>query len=234
MQGNQQVASPYQMALEQKRFMSKVYMWMTLGLVVTGMIAQWTASSGLIFSMLSGGPGILYALMIGEVLLVAWLASSIQKMSPAQATFLYFVYAVLNGITLSVIFIIYTQSSIASTFFITGGTFGVMSAYGYFTKKDLSGWGHYLFMGLIGLIIASVVNLFLKSSGLYWLVSYAGILIFVGLTAYDTQKIKDMSAQAAEGSEEYSKMSIIGALKLYLDFINLFILLLRFFGGRRD
>lgn len=234
MQGNQQVASPYQMALEQKRFMSKVYMWMTLGLVVTGIIAQWTATSGLIFSMLSGGPGILYGLMIGEVLLVAWLASSIQKMTPTQATFLYFVYAVLNGITLSVIFVIYTQESIASTFFITGGTFGVMSAYGYFTKKDLSGWGHYLFMGLIGLIIASVVNLFLKSSGLYWLVSYAGILIFVGLTAYDTQKIKEMSAEIAEGSDEYSKMSIIGALKLYLDFINLFILLLRFFGGRRD
>ena len=145
----------------------------------------------------------------------------------------FFLYAGLNGVTLAPLFLLYTTASLASTFFVTAGTFAAMSFYGYTTKKDLTSWGSFLFMGLIGIIIASVVNIFLQNSMLYWVISYAGVLIFIGLTAYDTQKIKEMNILGNEGTEEDTKEAIRGALKLYLDFINLFIMLLRIMGTRR-
>ena len=154
-------------------------------------------------------------------------------MNASMAIGLFLLYSALNGLTMSIIFLIYTSASIASTFFITAGTFGVMSAYGYFTKKDLTSIGNIAFMGLIGIIIASIVNIFLQSPMLYWAVTYIGVLVFVGLTAYDTQKIKKMSLEMDIESEEGSKGAVMGALALYLDFINMFIFMLRIFGQRK-
>jgi FtsH-binding integral membrane protein len=142
-------------------------------------------------------------------------------------------YSALTGLTLSVIFLVYTAESLATTFFVTAGTFGLMSAYGYVTKRDLTGLGSFLMMGLIGMVLASVVNMFFNNSTVYWITTYIGILIFVGLTAYDTQKIKQMSALGLEGGEMEQKGAIMGALRLYLDFINLFLLLLRLMGNRK-
>jgi FtsH-binding integral membrane protein len=161
------------------------------------------------------------------------MSKNITNISSNMAIGLFMLYSALNGLTLSAILLVYTASSIASTFFITAGTFGAMSIYGYFTKKDLTSWGNLLFMALIGLIVASIVNIFWASSTMYWIITYAGVLIFVGLTAYDTQKIKNMSLELDAESEEGRKGAIMGALALYLDFINLFILLLRIFGDRR-
>lgn len=214
----------------QVTFINKVYSWMCLALTVTGFIALRTVSS----------PEFLYTvqnnfliLIIVELGVVFWMISAINRISSNLAIGLFLLYSALNGLTLSVILNLYTGASVASTFFITAGTFGVMSAYGFFTKKDLTSWGNLLFMGLIGIIIASVVNIFMASSALYWIITYAGVLIFVGLTAYDTQKIKKMSLELDAESEEGKKGAIMGALALYLDFINLFIMLLRIFGQRK-
>ena len=217
----------------QRAFFYKVYSWMAAALALTGLIAMQVASSTEAIRFLFGNPGLLIGLMIGEIALVVVLSMFINKMSPSVATILFFVYAAVNGLTMAAIFLVYTKSSIASAFFVTGGTFAAMSAYGYFTKRDLSNWGSYLFMGLLGIIIASLVNFFLKSSMIYWITTYAGVLIFVGLTAYDTNKLKKISSQLEQGTDAYTKFAIIGALTLYLDFINLFLLLLRIFGGRR-
>ena len=165
-------------------------------------------------------------------MLVWYVSARIMSLSFTTATGLFMLYSLLNGLTLSVLFAVYTRSSIASTFFITAGTFGAMSLYGYFTKKDLSSWGNILIMAVIGLIIASVVNMFMQSSMMYWIITYAGVLIFVGLTAYDTQKIKQMLANQ-EINEQTQKLALLGALSLYLDFINLFLYLLRIFGDRK-
>jgi FtsH-binding integral membrane protein len=183
----------------------------------------------LIFSSSFGFIG----LILAELALVFWISSGIQRMSSNMAIGLFLLYSVLNGMTLSVLLIAYTGASVASTFFITAGMFGAMSVYGYTTKQDLSSWGNLLFMALIGLILASVVNIFLQSSGLYWLINYIGVLVFVGLTAYDTQKIKQLAAQVIVESEEGRKVAIFGALTLYLDFINMFIFMLRILGNRR-
>jgi len=174
-----------------------------------------------------------YGLFIGEILLVGYLIARISKMSAQTAALIFTGYAALNGLTLSVVFLAYTQESIGSTFLVTAGTFAIMSVYGYYTKKDLTSWGNILFMALIGIIIASVVNFFMQSEMMYWLITYAGVLIFVGLTAYDTQKIKRMSTANEIGSEGETKTAIVGALMLYLDFINLFLLLLRVMGDRK-
>ena len=156
------------------------------------------------------------------------------RMSAQTAMITFLGYAALNGLTFSFIFIAYTQSSIASAFLVTAGTFGAMSVYGYTTKKDLTSWGGFFFMGLIGIIIASFVNMFLQSPMIYWLTTYAGVLVFVGLTAYDTQKIKEMNVLGNEGTDEDTKEAISGALRLYLDFINLFLMILRIMGGSRS
>ncbi len=219
----------------QASFINKVYMWMCGALLITGFVALRTISSESLMGALFGSGSMMpfYVLIFAELGLVWWLSASIDKMSSGLATALFILYSALNGLTLAVVFLLYTKASIASTFFVTAGTFGVMSAYGYFTKKDLTSWGNLLFMALIGFIIASIVNIFLQSSFFYWLITYAGILIFVGLTAYDTQKIKKMSLGLDADSEAGKKGAIMGALMLYLDFINLFLLLLRVLGNRR-
>lgn len=217
----------------QATFMNKVYAWMCLALTITGFIALRTANSEALLGLIFGSQFGFMGLIIVEIGIVIWLVSAINKMSSNMAIGLFLLYSALNGLTLSAILLVYTSASIASTFFITAGTFGVMSAYGFYTKKDLTSWGNLLFMALIGFIIASVVNIFMQSSALYWILTYAGVLIFVGLTAYDTQKIKKMSLELDAESEAGRKGAIMGALALYLDFINLFILLLRIFGQRK-
>ncbi|RNC85743.1 MAG: Bax inhibitor-1/YccA family protein [Balneola sp.] len=217
----------------QVTFMNKVYAWMCLALALTGFIALRTVSSDALMSFIINTPFVLIGLIIVELGIVFGMVAIINKISSNMAIGLFLLYSALNGLTLSVILLAYTQASVASTFFITAGTFGVMSIYGFFTKSDLSSWGNILVMGLIGVIIASVVNFFLQSTGLYWIITYIGVLVFVGLTAYDTQKLKRMSLEVDIESEAGRKGAIMGALTLYLDFINLFILLLRIFGDRR-
>lgn len=219
--------------LEQARFMTRVYTWMAFALTITGAIAYIVAGTPSLVYAIVSNQLLFFGLIIAEIVLVGYLATAVAKMSAQRATALFIGYAILNGLTLSVIFLAYTLGSIASTFFVTAGTFGIMSAYGYFTKKDLTSMGNLLMMALLGLIIASLVNIFLKSEMLYWIATYAGILIFVGLTAYDTQKIKNMNIIGNEGTEEDRKEAVMGALILYLDFINLFLMLLRLFGRRK-
>ena len=217
----------------QAAFMSKVYTWMSGGLAITGLIAMWVASTPSLIETIVTNQFLFFGLIIGEILLVGYLMARIHKISAQTAGIIFTGYAALNGLTLSVVFLAYTSASIASTFFVTAGTFAIMSIYGYYTKKALTSWGNLLFMALIGVIIASVVNFFMQSEMLYWLITYAGVFVFVGLTAYDTQKIKRMSTANEVGSENESKGAIVGALMLYLDFINLFLLLLRILGDRK-
>lgn len=211
-----------------------VYIWMTLALVITAVTALAVANSPAIAYSIITNNILFYGLMIAELALVWILSANINRLSLGTATIMFIVYSVLNGVTMSIIFYVFTSSSIALTFFITAGTFGAMALYGTFTKKDLSSWGNILFMALIGLIIASIANLFFKNEILYWIVSYAGVIIFVGLTAYDTQRIKrTLEEHGNEVNETTQKIALMGALTLYLDFINLFLYLLRIFGGRR-
>lgn len=213
--------------------MRKVYVWMTLALVLTGITAYGVASSPSLMMTIIQTPAIIWGLIIAELAIVITISAAINRLSLTTATLLFVLYSVLNGATFSLIFAMYTMSSIANVFFITAGTFGVMAAYGYFTKRDLSSLGRLLLMALIGLIIATLVNVFLvKSSGFDLILSYAGVLIFVGLTAYDTQKIKQMLAMQTDMGEGAQKVALLGALSLYLDFINLFLYLLRIFGRR--
>ena len=218
---------------ETQRFMVKVYGWMCLALFITGGMAIYTASSDVLIGFVFGSKITFFGLIILQFVAVGSLAGMVHRMSAMTATLIFIGYSLLNGLTLSAIFFVYTAESIASTFFITGGTFGVMSLYGYTTKSDLSRWGNLLFMGLIGLVIASIANFFMQSTMLYWVITYVGVLIFVGLTAYDTQKIKNTNIIGNEGTEEDSKEAIMGALILYLDFINLFLYLLRIFGKKK-
>lgn len=216
--------------VKQNALVRQVYAWMGLGLAITAMLAMVTVSSPGMLQAIVGNRPVFYGLMIGELALVFILSGAINRLSGTVATLLFLGYSALNGLTLSVIFIVYTADSIASTFAVTAAMFGAMSIYGYLTKKDLTSWGSFLFMGLIGIVIASLVNIFLQSSAVSWVVSGIGVLVFTGLTAYDTWKIKAMAAAGEEGR----KPAILGALTLYLDFINLFLMLLRFMGGRRD
>jgi uncharacterized protein len=222
-----------QIAQETQRYMVKVYGWMCAALAVTGFVALFTASSEIMINIIFGSRFVFYGLIILELVAVGFLAGLIHKMSASMATLLFIGYSILNGLTLSCIFLIYTSESIASTFFITAGTFGAMSIYGYTTKSDLSRWGNLLFMALIGLVIASIANLLMKSSTLYWITTFVGVILFVALTAYDTQKIKNANVIGNEGTEDDHKEAIMGALTLYLDFINLFLYLLRLFGKRK-
>lgn len=212
--------------------MRKVYVWMAFALVITGVTAYGVATSPGVMMAIATNKLLLWGLIIAEFGLVVGISAAINKLSLTTATVLFVLYSIINGATLSFIFAVYTMSSIASVFFITAGTFSVMAVIGYTTKKDLSSMGKILFMALIGIIIATIVNLFLKSTGLELVVSYLGVLIFVGLTAYDTQKIKEMLIMAPDAGEGTQKIALLGALSLYLDFINLFIYLLRIFGRR--
>lgn len=217
----------------QAAFITKVYGWMFLALMITGIIALLAASSEAYVNFIIRNPQSLYVLMIGTFLLVAGMSWGINKISSVTATILFILYAALNGVTFGILFLVYTAGSIASTFMVTSLTFGIMSAIGYFTKKDLTSMGQLLMMGLVGIIIASIANWFLNSPMLYWIITYVGLFIFIGLTAYDTQKIKKMAILQIENPEAGKKGAIIGALTLYLDFINIFLLLLRLLGSRR-
>ncbi len=231
----------YQMIQEKEKtaqvalpsLMRKVYLWMTLALVITGFTSYFVATSPGIMSAITSNMLLFWGLFIAEIALVWIVSSRINRMSLTSATLLFVLYSILNGVTLSFIFIAYTATSIASTFFITAGTFFAMALVGLFTKADLSSMGKILFMGLIGLIIASFVNLlFLKSGTFSLIISYIGVLIFVGLTAYDTQKIKKILIMADDSSEIGQKIALLGSLTLYLDFINLFLFILRIFNSR--
>ena len=213
--------------------MRKVYVWMTLALVITGFTAYGVATSPGVQQAIFTNQIVFWGLVIAEFALVIGVSAAINRLSLAMATLMFILYSVINGALLSSIFLIYTASSISTVFFITAGTFATMALIGYTTKTDLSSIGKYLFMALIGLIIATFVNFFIKSSGFDYILSYIGVLIFVGLTAYDSQKIKQMLLQAPDAGEGAQKIALLGALSLYLDFINLFLYLLRIFG-RRD
>lgn len=214
--------------------MRKVYVWMTLALVITGLTAYGIANSPGLFYAIVSNHFLFWGLVIGEFALVLGINSAIHRLSITTATLLFILYSVVNGATLSVIFMVYALTSIANVFFITAGTFAVMAFIGYTTRKDLTSLGRMLFMGLIGIIIATVVNIFLGSSMLNMIVSYAGILVFIGLTAYDSQKIKRLLYTADSTDESAQKIALLGSLTLYLDFINLFLMLLRIFGGNRN
>jgi FtsH-binding integral membrane protein len=212
--------------------MQQVYLWMTVGLLATAGVAYFVVSTP-IFGLVRN-PIIFFGAFIVELVMVVALSRAIARMSPAAAVGLFFVYAALNGVTMSVIFAVYTLSSIAVTFFATACLFGAMTIIGYTTSRDLTKLGGFLLMGLIGFLIGSVINLFFASSAFYWLLTFAGIAIFVGLTAWNTQRIKNMTLTALQQGDELmaQRVGIIGALSLYLDFVNLFLLLLRL-GGRR-
>lgn len=217
-------------------YVRSVYNWMCIGLALTGFVAYWVSTSEAVLRLVFGNPLIFFVLIIAELGLVFAIASRVGRMSPGTATSLFVLYAGLNGVTLSFIFLAYAKASIVSTFFICSGTFLACSIYGWTTKKDLTSLGGFLFMGLIGIIIASVVNMFIGSSAVSMIVSYIGVLVFIGLTAYDTQKIKNMAMTQPAGVDAgvVRKGAILGALSLYLDFINLFLFMLRIFGGGRD
>lgn len=213
----------------------QVYLWMAMALVITGFMAMLVAESPTLLSLIFSSKLTFFGLIIAELALVWYLSARIDRISFTTATLMFIIYSLLNGAMLSSVFLLYTASSIASTFFITAGTFGVMCVYGYFTKRDLTSLGNLCLMAVIGLIIAGLVNLFLQSSLMSLIVSGIGVLVFVGLTAYDSQKIKRMLLQEGlEVNDSTRKIALLGSLTLYLDFINLFLYLLRIFGGNRE
>lgn len=212
--------------------MRKVYTWMALALVITGVTAYGVAHSPAVLQAIYGNPIAFWVLAAAELGIVFYTSARIQKIALTTATLMFILFSVINGVTLAYIFLVYTASSIAKVFFITAGTFAAMAVFGYTTKRDLSKMGSIMMMALIGLIIAGIVNIFLKSSGLDFIICIAGVLIFVGLTAWDTQKIKEMLMDAEDAGESSQKIALLGALSLYLDFINLFIHLLRLLGNR--
>lgn len=218
----------------QSALFRSVYLWMTLALAITGFTAMYIAKSYTFLEMITQNSMMLWGLLIAEIGLVMYLTARIQRISFTTATLLFIAYSIVNGLTLSVLFMVYTMSSIATTFFITAGTFGTMALFGYVTKKDLTRIGSLCGMAVIGLIIAMLVNMFLHNSMMDLVISGIGVLIFVGLTAYDSQKIKQMlTGNDIEINETTQKIALMGALTLYLDFINLFIYLLRLFGDRK-
>jgi FtsH-binding integral membrane protein len=217
-------------------FIRSVYNWMAIGLGLTGLVAFYVSNSQYLIQLIFGNRLLFFALIIGELALVFSIGARVDKMQPSTATGLFVLYAGLNGATLSFIFLVYTRTSITSVFFICAATFTACSVYGMTTKRDLTSVGSFMMMGLIGIIIASVVNIFVRSTQMSLIISYIGVLVFVGLTAYDTQKLKTMALSVPDGSEEgmVRKKAILGALALYLDFLNLFLMLLRIFGSSRD
>lgn len=212
--------------------MRKVFVWMTLALVITGVTAYGVASSPALLTAIFTNRILMWGLIIAELALVMSVSAAINRLSLPAATALFTLYSALNGATLSVIFVAFSTTVITKVFFITAGTFALMAFIGYTTRRDLSSMGKLLFMALIGLVIATVVNIFMKSSGLDLIISYVGVLVFVGLTAWDTQKIRQMLAMCPDAGEQAQKLALLGALSLYLDFVNLFLYLLRIFGGR--
>ena len=217
-----------------KVLMRKVYLWMTLALMITGITAAGVANSPNILALIYSSQVVMWGIIIAEFGLVIYISARLEKLSLSTATTLFALYSILNGVMLSSIFLLYSTAIISKVFFITAGTFGVTALYGYATKKDLSSLGNILFMALIGLVIATIVNVFMKSAMFDLIVSYIGVIIFVGLTAWDSQKIKHMMMVQQDADESAQKLALIGALSLYLDFINLFLYLLRIFGRSND
>ncbi len=215
-------------------FIRSVYNWMAAGLALTGLVAFYVAGNASLLSLILGNRLLFFGLIIGQLALVVTLSARVHKMSAGTASVLFVLYAALNGVVFSAVFVLYTRSSIASTFFVCAATFVVCSVYGMTTRRDLTSMGGFMTMGLIGIIIASLVNLFIRSSAIHMIISYIGVLVFVGLTAYDTQKLKEMALSQPEGlaAGVARKGAILGALSLYLDFINLFFMLLRIMGNR--
>lgn len=218
---------------ETSKFFQKVYGWMFLGLIISGVTAYWIATDPAIYELILLNKTIFYSLLFGELALVFGLVWLIKKISSQLAILMFLIYCFMTGLTLSVIFLVYTIESIGQIFFISAGMFGSMSIYGYFTKTDLTKIGQVLIMGLFGIVIAGLANLIMKNSQLDYILSFIGVIVFTGLTAYDTQKIRKNNIIGNEGTSEDTKESIKGALTLYLDFINLFLKLLRLFGKRR-
>jgi len=223
-------ASTEETQVRVRAFIRSVYAWMAGGLLITTFAALWVSQSAAMRQLIFGNRGVLIFLLIAEFGLVLFLSFRIQKMSAGTAAASFLVYSLLNGLILSGIFIVYTAASIFQAFAAAAGMFGAMAIYGLFTKRDLTSWGSFFFMGLIGIVVCSVVNIFLRSDALSWTISFIGVFVFLGLTAWDNQKLKSM-AVASGPTENYA---VIGALSLYLDFINLFLIMLRIFGGRRD
>ncbi len=217
-----------------KVLMRKVYLWMTLALMITGITAAGVANSPNILALIYSSQVVMWGIIIAEFGLVIYISARLEKLSLSTATTLFALYSILNGVMLSSIFLLYSTAIISKVFFITAGTFGVTALYGYATKKDLSSLGNILFMALIGLVIATIVNVFMKSAMFDLILSYIGVIIFVGLTAWDSQKIKHMMMVQQDADEGAQKLALIGALSLYLDFINLFLYLLRIFGRSND
>jgi len=228
-----QAFSPAQIAAEQAEFMRKVYAYMAGGLALTALAAWLVAMSPSAVQFIFGNRIVFYGLLAAELIMVFSFSAMAQRLSASGAASLFFLYSTVNGITLAFVFFVYTTASVYATFLVTAGTFGGMSIYGYLTKRDLTGVGHFMMMGLWGLILAGIVNLFMRSDTMYWLTTFMGVVIFTGLTAYDTQKIKDLNVIGNAGTDEDAKEAIHGALVLYLDFINLFLHLLRLLGRRR-
>lgn len=217
-----------------QEFMGKVYRWMSMGLCATGVVSYFAVRFEPLMILLFGqGMMPIIVLCVVEVGLVLYLSKNIMELDSGRASMLFFVYAALNGLTLAPIFLVYTSESITSTFFVTAGMFGAMSLYGTVTKSDLSGWRDFLYMGLIGIIIASLVNIFLKSEMVMWVTTYIGIFVFLGLTAYDTQRLRAIAQDNSINENNKNSLSIYGALILYLDFLNLFLKLLRVMGKRK-
>lgn len=210
--------------------MKRVYFKMTLGLLVSAFVSLWASQSAAFWNLMYNNSWLMWGLLIAEVGIVIAITAAINKLSSPVASLLFYVFAAVNGLTLAPIFLAYAHETIATTFFVTAGTFAAMSIYGYFTSNDLSRMGSILFMALLGIIIATLVNFFIKSETMMWIITYAGVLIFVGLTAWDTQQIKAMAMAAP--ADSVGRLATIGALNLYLDFINLFLYLLRIFGNR--
>ncbi len=224
-------ASTAEMETRERTFIRSVYGWMAGGLSLTALAALWVVSSPAMQQLVLGNPIVRIGLIIAELGLVFFLAARVTKMSPAAAATSFLLYSLFNGLTLSVIFFVYSSGSIVQAFVTSAGMFGAMSLYGTLTKRDLTSWGSFFMMGLIGIVICMVVNMFVQSSGLAFMISIIGVFVFLGLTAYDTQKLRAFAN--ANGGSMQTNLAIYGALRLYLDFINLFLFMLRILGGRR-
>ena len=232
--GNRPIGLEYESSVESQviaRFFNAVYAWMAAGLALTAVVAWYVSTQPQLLKTVLGP--MIWLFIIAEFVLVIAISAAVKKINATVATVLFLLYAGLNGLTLSVIFLVYAKATLASAFFVTAGTFGATSVYGMVTKRDLSRLGSILFMALIGLVLASLVNIFLKSPAMQWIITYAGVLIFVGLTAWDTQKLKIIAVQTQTDAAMAARMSISGALMLYLDFINLFLFILRIMGNRK-
>lgn len=216
-------------------YIAQVFGWMSCGLLLTAFVAWYTSKTPAVLHLLFSNQIIFFGLIIGQLALVFALSGMVTRLSGSLATTLFMLYSMLTGLTLSSIFVLYTASSIFSAFIVTSGMFGIMTVYGYSTKRDLSSFGSLLFMALIGMMLASLINLWLKNSIIMWIITYFGVAVFVGLTAYDIQKLKSigLSVSSLNDKDNFRKVSIIGALTLYLDFINLFLMIVRIFGNRR-